>query len=144
MIAATTLQRTLVCVIGITTALAQSPSFQDRQNKFLQDEESTQKTIAELKAEIAVLQHDQKPPTPVPSSSAAAPQTSEIPVVHSPVEYYGTETRHGETAGENEVGAPRIDNEPLSPELRGFFSPSRDKYLHEVWRLRKKQIFFVT
>jgi hypothetical protein len=116
-------------MIGAATALAQTPSLEDLQNKLLQYEESTQKTIAELKAQIASLQQAQKPQGAVPPASVA-PQTSEIPVVHSPVEYYGTETRHRETAGENEVGAPRIDNEPLSPELRGYFHlPGTSTYM---------------
>ena len=46
------------------------------------------------------------------------------------MEYYGTETRTRQTAAENEVGAPRIDNEPLDPELRGFFHlPGTSTYM---------------
>jgi len=46
------------------------------------------------------------------------------------VEHYGTETRTRDTAGQNEVGAPRIDNEPLRPELLGFFHlPGTQTYM---------------
>lgn len=116
-------------MVGTATALAQSPSLQDLENKLLQYEQSSQKTIAELKAQIAALQQAQKPPSVVPPA-LVAPQTSEVPVVHFPVEYYGTETRTRETAAENEVGAPRIDNEPLDPELRGYFHlPGTSTYM---------------
>jgi hypothetical protein len=35
--------------------------------------------------------------------------------------YIGRETQQGQTAGQNEVSAPRLDNESLDPDLRGFF-----------------------
>jgi hypothetical protein len=41
--------------------------------------------------------------------------------VLTPEQFYGTETRTRQTANEEEVGAPRIDNEPLRPELLGYF-----------------------
>jgi hypothetical protein len=127
---ATTRQRlVLACMLSVSTARAQTPNLQDLQNKLLQFEESSQKTIAELKAQIAALQQAQPTPRALPPSSNA-PQTSEVPVVHFPVEYYGTETRTRETAGENEVGAPRIDNEPLDPALRGYFHlPGTNTYM---------------
>jgi hypothetical protein len=118
----------LAWVVAATTVFAQTPSLQELQNKLLQFEESSQKQIAELKAQIAALQAGQTAPRAVPPS-AVTPQT-EVPTVHSPVEYYGTETRTRETAGENEVGAPRIDNEPLNPELRGYFHlPGTSTYM---------------
>ena len=118
-----------LCTFGAAAALAQPPSVQDLQNKLLEFEASSQKTIQELRAQIAALQQAQKPSGTVPSSHVA-PTTSEAPVVHFPVEYYGTETRTRQTAGENEVGAPRIDNEPLDPELRGFFHlPGTQTYM---------------
>jgi hypothetical protein len=50
--------RRLALALGISAgvALAQTPNLQDLQNKLLQFEESSQKTIAELKAQIAALQ----------------------------------------------------------------------------------------
>jgi hypothetical protein len=75
------------------------------------------------------MQQPQKAAAAVPRSPAAA-QAQEIPVVHTPGEYYGTETRTRRTAGENEVGAPRIENEPLDPKLRGFFHlPGTSTYM---------------
>jgi outer membrane DcaP-like protein len=127
---ATTRQRlVLACMLSVSTAFAQTPTLQDLENKLLQFQESTQKTIADLKAQIAALQGAQTSPSTVPRSPVA-PATSEVPVVHVPVDYYGTETRTRDTAGENEVGAPRIDNEPLDPELRGFFHlPGTNTYM---------------
>jgi len=116
-------------MLSISTAFAQAPNLQELENRLLQFQESTQKTIADLKAQITALQQEQKRPIAAPSSAVAS-QTNEIPVVHSPVEYYGAETRARETAGENEVGAPRIDNEPLDPQLRGFFHlPGTSTYM---------------
>ena len=135
MIATTGRKLALASIIGIMAARAQAPSVQDLQTKLLQFEEASQRTIAELKAQIAALQQGQKPPgTASPSIAspqhAPAPQTSEVPVVRTPKEYYGTETRTRETAGDNQVGAPRIDNEPLDPELRGYFHlPGTSTYM---------------
>jgi DcaP outer membrane protein len=108
----------LACLIGAATSFAQTPDLQELQNKLLQVEESTQKTIRELKAQIAALEQAEKSPKPPPTP--AATPSSQVPTVEVPVEYYGTETKTRETAGQNEVGAPRVDNEPLDPELRGF------------------------
>jgi len=119
----------LLCAVGAAAVRAQTPSLQDLQNKLLQFQESTQKTIEDLKAQIAALQQTQKP-LPSAPPTPTAPQTAEIPVVHFPVEHYGTETKSRRTAGENEEGAPRIDNEPLDPELRGFFHlPGTQTYM---------------
>ena len=129
MIAARPYRLALVYILGVPVGFAQTPTVQDLQNQLRQFEESTQKTIQDLKAQIAALQQAQKPAGAVPPSSAAA-LASEVPVVHFPVEYYGTETRTRDTAGENELGAPRIDNEPLDPKLRGFFHlPGTNTYM---------------
>ena len=75
------------------------------------------------------MQQSQKPGAAVPSATAV-PQTQEIPEVRTPEEYYGKETRTRQTAGENEDGGPRIDNEPLDPALRGFFKlPGVNAYM---------------
>ena len=126
----TTIRRcALVCLVGAGTALAQAPTIQDLQNRLQQFEESSQKQIAELKAQIAALQPGQTPASTAPPSSPVATLT-EVQKVATPVEYYGTETRTRQTAGENEVGAPRIDNEPLDPELLGFFHlPGTSAYM---------------
>lgn len=117
------------CVISVASAFAQGPTLQDLQNKLLEFEESTQKTIQDLKAQIAALQQAQKAPRSI-APSPATPQTSEVPTVHTPVQHYGDETRTRQTAGQNEVGAPRIDNEPLRPELLGFFHiPNTQTYM---------------
>ena len=120
MIANTGRKLALVSIIGMVAAQAQSPSVQDLQTKLLQFEESSQKTIAELKAQIASLEQAQKTPgAPLPSTATSQPP--QVPTVQVPVEHYGAETRGRVTAGEFEVGAPRVNNEPLDPELRGYF-----------------------
>ena len=127
MLVKTIRQCVLACVVGAGTALAQAPTIQDLQSKLQQFEESSQKQIEELKAQIAALQSGQKTPSTV-TPSTVTPQ--EVARVRSPMEYYGTETRTRQTAGENEVGAPRIDNEPLDPELLGFFHlPGTSAYM---------------
>jgi DcaP outer membrane protein len=119
----------LAFILGTGRCLAQTPNLQDLQNKLLEFEESTQRTIQELKAQIAALQQGQKP-AGAPPVAKPTPQTSEVPVVHTPQQFYGTETRTRQTAGENEVGAPRIDNEPLDPELLGYFHiPNTSTYM---------------
>ena len=52
----TALRLASVCFLGVALAPAQTPTLEDLQNKLLQFEESTQKTIQELKAQIAALQ----------------------------------------------------------------------------------------
>jgi outer membrane DcaP-like protein len=109
-----------VYILGVTSSLAQ-PSLQDLQDQLLRFEESTQKTIQQLRAQIAAMQQAQgQKPAPVVAVPPAAPE-SQVPVVRTPEQYYGIETRTRDTAGQNEVGAPRIENEPLRPELLGFF-----------------------
>jgi len=125
----------LVCLMTATTSVAQTPNLQDLQQKLEDFEESTQKTIAELKAQIAALQQQQgrkppqKPSGPV-TAPPATPQTSQAPEVHFPVEYYGKETRTRQQANEDEDEAPRIDNEPLNPDLLGYFHlPGTSTYM---------------
>ena len=133
-------------VVVVAAARAQTPSLQDLQNKLLQFEESTQKAIADLKAQIAALQQVQKPSSAVPPAHAAPPSTptppasDDVAVVHTPTEYYGEETRTDRQAGDNEDGAPRIDNEPLDPELLGFFHiPGTSTYM-KFGRLREDRL----
>lgn len=127
--AATICRCALVCLFVAKIALAQTPTVKDLQKKLLEFEESTQKTIQDLKAQIAAMQQAQKPGAGVPSATAVPP-TQEVPVVHTPEEFYDKETRTRQTAAENEDGAPRIDNEPLDPALRGFFKlPGVNAYM---------------
>jgi DcaP outer membrane protein len=133
-IAASGWKLALASVIGIVAARAQSPSIQDLQTRLLQFEESSQRTIAELKAQIAALQQGQKPAATKPPSMlpqhTPAPKTSEVPELLTPKDYLGTETRTREVASDNQVGAPRIDNQPLDPELRGYFHlPGTNTYM---------------
>jgi hypothetical protein len=128
-VVATTCRFTSACIFSAAVALAQTPNLQDLQRKLLEFEESTQKQIQDLRAQIAALQQVQRPPGAVPPSPVA-PQTEGVPVVHTPVEYYGAETRTRQTAAENEFGAPRIENEPLDPKLIGYFHiPGTSTYM---------------
>jgi hypothetical protein len=130
-IAASPYRLVLIYLLLVPVGLAQTPSVQDLQTQLRQFEESTQKTIQDLRAQIAAMQQAQKAATAAaPAAAAAAAQKQEVPEVHFPVEYYGTETRTRKTAGDNQEGAPRIDNEPLDPALRGFFHlPGTSTYM---------------
>jgi len=105
--------------VCVAIALGQEPGLQDLQKKLLDFEQSTQKAIQDLKAQISALEQANK--LAGAPSSAATPSQPPAPVPQIPLNHYGTETRTRDTAGQNEVGAPRIDNESLDPELRGFF-----------------------
>jgi hypothetical protein len=118
-----------IWIFAVASAGAQTSSLEDLQNKLVQFEESTQKTIQELKAQIAALQQAQKTPPSAPAAARTG-QTPEVPIVHTPVNRYGEVTKTRQTAGENDVGAPRIDNQPLTPELLGFFHlPGTQTYM---------------
>src|SRR5271170_6770863 len=86
----------LACLLTAGTALAQTPSVQDLQNKLQQFEESSQRQIEELKAQIATLQAGQKSVSTLPLAEVTS--QAEVPKVSTPVEYYGTETRTRQTA----------------------------------------------
>ena len=92
MLAATPWRLALVYILVVPAGLAQNPTVQDLQNKLLQFEQTYQKTIAELKAQIVALQQSQKPPIAAPPARVVPP-TETVPVVRTPEEYYGTETR---------------------------------------------------
>lgn len=112
----------LMCVVGAAPVLAQTTDIQQLKTKLQQLEQSMQ----ELRAQIAAVEQGQKlpatapvvvPPKPQPAVAAAP---AAVPMGPAPVNY-GEETQKRDTAGENEVGAPRIDNEMLDPEMKGFF-----------------------
>ncbi len=107
-----------ICTVGAATCLAQTSELELLKSKLQQLEQSTQQTMLELKNQITALEKlQQQPPgtlQPAPSQSPPVP-TAQLPA------FYGTTTRTRVTAGENEAGAPRIDNESMDPELRGFF-----------------------
>jgi len=103
-----------ICMIAVATALAQPADIEQLKAKLLQLEQLT----LELKGQLTALEHAQKPPGAVTPAPAAQP--AQVPLAQLP-EHYGTGTRLRETAGQNEVGAPRIDSESLDPELQGFF-----------------------
>jgi hypothetical protein len=102
------------------TGLGQAPDLQELQNKLVQFEESTQRAIQELKAQIAALEQKSKAATPTTPAPTAVPAAL-APEIQPPPDHYGAETRKRQTVGENELSAPRIDNESLDPEMRGFF-----------------------
>ena len=114
-------------LIAITAAFAltgasQASDLQELQNKLIQFEESTQRAIQELKGQIAALEQKNKAGTPpAPAAASAPPSASLAPEIQPPPTHYGAETQKRITVGENELGAPRIDNESLEPGMRGFF-----------------------
>ncbi|MGA7239067.1 MAG: hypothetical protein WBY44_25525, partial [Bryobacteraceae bacterium] len=79
MILDTTRRLALACMIGVMACSAQTPTVQDLQYKLLRFEEESQKTIAELKAEIAALQQGQKSPSMPAPPSTPVPKTSPVP-----------------------------------------------------------------
>ena len=108
----------MVFSVGAVYGLAQSPDLNQLKSKLQQLEQSMQ----ELKGQIANVEQAQKPPGAVtPPPSAAPTQPGQAPTVRLPVENYGDQTRLRQPASSNDEGAPRIENEPLDPELRGFF-----------------------
>ena len=122
-------QLALACVLCAGTVFAQTSEVEDLQNQLRDFEQSSERTIAELKAQIAALEQAHKASAPTPVSTVVS-ENGKVPVVNAPVDRYGTETRTRQTAGENEEGAPRTDNQPLDPQLRGFFHlPGTSTYM---------------
>ncbi len=111
----------VLCVSGASLQAQSSPDLDQLKAKLQQMEQMMQ----DLKQQITAIESAQKPPgavsTALPSSQAAHTQPSQAPTAQMPTPNYGEETRMRQTAGEFEDGAPRIDNEPLDPELRGYF-----------------------
>ena len=108
----------LTCVITAAIAPAQTQDIDQLRERLRQLEQSTQQSMQEIKAQITALeQASQKAPGEV---TLVAPTPPPVPTAQLPTKI-GEETRLRQTAGSNEEGAPRIDNEPLDPSLRGFF-----------------------
>jgi hypothetical protein len=114
----------LAGMFGAMTGGAQTQEIDQLRERLRQLEQSTQQSMQELKAQISALQQEaQQPPGVAPALPApsASPSTSgQVPTAQLPLNI-GEETRLRQTAGENEDGAPRIDNESLDPSLRGYF-----------------------
>ena len=113
----------LAGMFGAVTGGAQTQEIDQLRERLRLLEQSTQQSMQEMKAQIAALEAEaQKPPGDVPAlpapSSASTP--AQVPTAQLPLNI-GEETRLRQTAGENEDGAPRIDNESLDPSLRGYF-----------------------
>jgi hypothetical protein len=98
----------VLCMLGAATAVAQTTDIQQLKDRLQQLEQSMQA----VKAQIVALEQAQK---------ATAPAQPTVPTLQSPTPYYGAETEHRDTAAQNEVGAPRMDNDPLDPSMRGYF-----------------------
>ncbi len=111
----------LAGMFGAVTAGAQTQEIDQLRERLRQLEQSTQQSMDAMKAQIAALEAEaQKPPGNVPAPPAPSISAPTVPTAQLPLNI-GEETRLRQTAGENEDGAPRIDNEPLDPELRGYF-----------------------
>lgn len=104
----------LICC-GTGNVLAQSPGVQQLKDKL----QALEQTVQDLKKELAAVEQSQKPAAKPPAAPATEP--GYVPAPQIPADYIGKETRDRDTAGQNEVGASRLDNEALDPELRGFF-----------------------
>lgn len=107
----------IACCLG-TSAWAQSAQPADI-NQLKAKLDQLDREMQDLKAQIASVE-TAGAVSPAPAPSEAAP-TKAVPTVQMPTANYGDETRDRQAANSNEDGAPRIDNEPLDPELRGYF-----------------------
>jgi hypothetical protein len=100
---------------GTITAWAESPDLDQLKAKLQQLEQM----MLDLKGQIAEAEEAQAPPgAPL---VAPSPQAQKTPLVQVPADYYGHLTMTREVADQNAESAPRIDNEEMDPELRGFF-----------------------
>ena len=108
------------CLVGGASVCtwAQQPDLDQLKSRLEQLEQMMQ----DLRQQINAAEEAQKPPgaplvaaTPTPASGAPAP-TPQLST-----EYIGEETRLRVVVHDDSDGAPRIDNEELDPELRGFF-----------------------
>jgi hypothetical protein len=98
-----------------------------------------EQTIQELKAQINLLEQAQQTveaPAVLPSAKG------QVPTPRLPTTYIGKETRDRQTANENEVSAPRIDNEQLDPALRGFFRMPGTNTLIKLGGFVKADFFY--
>lgn len=136
----------LACMMGAATAPAQSQSqdIDQLRERLRQLEQSTLQSMQEIKAQIAALEQAQKPPGAVAALPAASTSSSgQVPTAQLPTKI-GEETRERETAGDNEEGAPRIDNEPIDPSLRGFFRLPGTNTLMKLGGFVKTDIIYDT
>jgi hypothetical protein len=104
-----------LCCLSAATGFSQTADVQQLKDKL----QALERTVQDLKNELASVEQAQKTPV-APTVATGTPKQVPPPQVPQE-EYIGKETRDRDTAGQNEVGAPRVDNEPLDPELRGFF-----------------------
>jgi DcaP outer membrane protein len=96
--------------------LAQGTDLTQLKNKLLQLEQM----MLDLKSQISAAEQAQKTPA-APFVAATASNPSPTPAPQPPVQYIGKETMERQVASENQLSAPRINNEEIDPSLRGYF-----------------------
>jgi hypothetical protein len=96
--------------------------------------------MQQLKSEIAAAEQHQKVPAKV-VTPAHAP-AAELAATELPTTYIGRETRMRQTVLENSVSAPRLYNEEIGPELRGFIRMPGTKTLIKLGGFVKADWFY--
>ena len=126
--------------LAVLPGRAQTPEIQQMKQRIQQLEQM----VEELKNQIAAVEKNQtvkgKPAAAVASPAASQPQ--QVPIAQLPTTYIGRETQMRQTAAENDVSAPRIDNESIDPELRGFFRVPATKTLIKLGGFVKTDFFY--
>ena len=99
------------------SAVAQQPS--PDLNQLKSKMQQLEKMMQELQKEIAEAESVKGPP----AAPLVAPQTKTpaTPLPQLPTDYIGDLTRLRQVANEDDVSAPRINNEEIDPSLRGYF-----------------------
>src|SRR5215831_17941860 len=105
----------LSCLICAAPGMAQSPDLNQLKNKVQQLEQM----IQDLQKQITAAEQAQHTPG-TPLVAAKSPET-QVPAPQAPVEHIGDLTRTRALASTNADSAPRINNEPMDPALRGYF-----------------------
>ncbi len=101
--------------LASSACLAETPDLAQLKIKLQQLEQMMQ----DLKTQIAVAEQSQN--TPAPPVAQTATKESGVSPPQVPVEHMGEETRTRDMASMNNDSAPRINNEPMDPTLRGYF-----------------------
>ena len=105
----------LGCFLCCIACWAESQDLTQLKTKLQQLEQMMQ----DLKSQIAAAEQNQN--TPAAPIAAAASKEAQAPAPLVPVEHMGEETRTRALASTNSDSAPRINNEPMDPALRGYF-----------------------
>src|SRR5262245_20968812 len=131
----------LLCSFGTNRALSQPADIQELKIKLQQLEQM----VSDLKSQVAVAEQSQRPPGSPPlatSTNVVGNQPPQVPILRLSTTYIGRETQQRQTAGNNDASAPRVDNESLDSELRGFFRVPATETLIKLGGFVKTDFFY--